>query len=80
MKIYSFVLIPQIILLFQSPKAESKLFCSFEHHNFPQLFLMPLKVEVLSLYPRVVLFREFFSPRQSEDFIQFMKPDVSGLD
>jgi len=60
---------------FENPR----LFCDFFTNNNPMLLLQPVKREVMSLRPRVVLYHDFITDKEVEDVKRLAQPGVSAL-
>ncbi|KAM6933811.1 prolyl 4-hydroxylase subunit alpha-3 [Xenentodon cancila] len=57
---------------FENPR----LFCDFFTNNNPALLLLPVKREVLSLQPFVVLYHDFVTDPEAEDIKRFAQPGL----
>lgn len=59
---------------FENPR----LFCDFFNNDNPGLLLLPVKREVLSLQPYVVLYHDFVTETEAEDIRRLAQPGVSA--
>ena len=59
---------------FENPR----LFCDDFTNGDPGLLLKPVRREVLSLQPYVVLYHDFITRSEAEDIKQVAQPGVSG--
>ncbi|XP_072248287.1 prolyl 4-hydroxylase subunit alpha-3 [Leuresthes tenuis] len=57
---------------FENPR----LFCDFFTNNNPMLLLRPVKREVMSLRPRVVLYHDFITDKEVEDVKRLAQPGL----
>ncbi|KAF6724905.1 Prolyl 4-hydroxylase subunit alpha-3 [Oryzias melastigma] len=57
---------------FENPR----LYCDYFTNNNPALLLLPVKREVLSLQPYVVLYHDFITDREAEDIKGFAQPGL----
>ncbi|KAF2364620.1 Prolyl 4-hydroxylase alpha-subunit N-terminal [Trinorchestia longiramus] len=58
------------------PEEESVLRCWLERLQSPYLLLMPLRLEEISLQPRILLYRDFLTQKQTKSMIKEARPQL----
>lgn len=59
------------------PAQEKDLYCYVTNSNHPWLFIQPVKVEVMSLSPSILIYHELMTAAESELIRTLAKPMVS---
>lgn len=62
----------------QSQKERDKLFCYY-HNDRPEIFLKPVKVEMINLDPDLYLFHDVVTDQEINHVIKLARPKVSCL-
>lgn len=60
----------------RTPAQDKDLYCYVTNSNNPWLFIQPVKVEVMSLSPRVVMYHELMTASESEHIRELAAPMV----